>query len=157
VRVSKNKKQGSGTTELVVRIRPLNGKDTITVEEVDKALVIDDTPRRFTVSEVEGGSLDREVLAQMVREAQKTMWESLSDVVLRNVKAYGDEWQKVKDQVEKLLCHHFAQCPACGVYALADCMHEGVKFICPACEAHLRWKFIADTAHPQGGRYLLDK
>ena len=156
--MGKDKKE-SGTTELVIRIRPLNGKDELTIQDVDDALTARqvDGKRRFTVSEVEGGSIEKEVLAVMVREAQKSMWESLSEIVLRNVKAYGDEWQKVKDQVEKLLAHHFAQCPGCGVYALADCMHEGVKFICPACEAKLRWKFIADTKHPQGGRYLLEK
>ena len=154
--MGKDKKE-SGTTELVIRIRPLNGKDELTIQDVDDALTARqvDGKRRFTVSEVEGGSIEKEVLAVMVREAQKSMWESLSEIVLRNVKAYGDEWQKVKDMVEPMLQGKFATCEVCGEHALSGAFADGTKFICPHCGSVLWWVFRKDEKHPTGGRYIL--
>jgi hypothetical protein len=146
--------------ELVIRIKPRNGKDDITVNEVIKALCPDAVPgvEKWIVQQVEGDSLEIEALsvaAQMI--IKKHIVDPLAEIPLKMVRDIVDAWKDAKAPVEKLLQHKFAQCPECGTYALADAFHNDQKFICPSCESNLIWRFKADPKHPEGGRYTLER
>lgn len=151
--------------DLVVRIRARNGKDEITADdvqsalyEIDKHRFADKTPDRWIVQQVEGNSLEAEVLATTAREIiQKHIVEPLSEIPLKMVHDISEEWEKHKEGIEKLLQGKFATCPACGAQALSAPLSNGVKFICPCCETTLHWKFHVDKTHSEGGRYTLDK
>lgn len=147
------------TTELVIRIRPRNGKDELSAEDVHKALCGREPAGqdRWIVKELEGKTLNEEALTIAVRECLQTIYASMAKELVAFIKECGKEWDSVKERVEPLLQGRFSQCPECGAQALNDTLNEGVKFICPRCEAKLVWKFIPDTNHPSGGRYTLTK
>lgn len=150
-----------GKAEIVVRVKTKNGLNQLTLDKIKSQMQIDEGSgfgNEWIVQEVEGNSLEAEVLAVTAREIiKKHIVEPLSEIPLKMVRDINDAWQDVKDRVEKLLQHKFAQCPHCGVYALADALHEDVKFICPSCTEKSVWKFISDVKHPAGGRYILHK
>ena len=149
-----------GKSEIVLRITTINGTDTITAENIKAVLFASSWPYadKIYVREVEGNSLEAEVLAVTAREIiKKHIVEPLSEIPLKMVHDIDREWQSVKDRVEKLLQHRFAQCPSCGTYAIADALHDKSKFICPSCDEKLMWKFIVDPKHPGSGRYILQK
>lgn len=141
-----------GKSEIVVRFRAKNGNDTISVGDIQ--LLVQD----FYVQEVEGNSLEAEVLAVTAREViKKHIVEPLAEIPLKMVREIHEEWQKHKEPIEKLLQGRYANCPECGAAALSDAMHENTKFICPVCETKSVWKFIPDAKHPFCGRYILQK
>jgi predicted nucleic acid-binding Zn ribbon protein len=141
-----------GKSELVVRFMAKNGNDTITADDI--ALLHE----KFYVREVEGNSLEQEALAVACREViKKHIVEPLSEIPLKMVRDINDAWNEVKDKVEPLLQGKFATCPSCGAPAMSAPLSDNVKFICPHCEAVLKWKLRVDAAHPDGGRYVLEK
>lgn len=149
----------ASTTELVVRLRALNGKDTTTAEDVQASMDAREIggKKRFHVSEVEGGSLDREILGVAVRECLNAIFASMGKPLVDFQSECARQWETVKGRIEPILQGRYAQCPVCASYALSDALHDADKFICPACGSKLRWKAIPDVKRPEITRYILTK
>lgn len=146
-----------GKSELVIRIRAKNGNDCLDVTDIAQA-VFDREGDKFIVQEIEGSSLEAEILASTARQIiKKHIVDPLSEIPLKMVRDINDAWQEVKEKVEPLLQGRFATCPACGSHALSAPLSDGVKFVCPHCEEKLFWRFKVDSAHPEGGRYVLER
>jgi rubrerythrin len=144
--------------DLVVRIKPRNGKDDITVNEIIKALCPDAVPgvEKWIVQQVEGNSLEAEVLAIAARDIiKKHIVEPLAELPINLMRDISAQWTEFKDKIEPLLQGKFSVCPKCGSPALTGAFCEGEKFICPSCGEKVYWHFVEKEKHPNNGYWVL--